>query len=77
MVKWVKEKDQITKEFSFKDFNEAIYFVNQVAHLAELHNHHPDILLYGYKNVRITLSTHSEGKVTEKDYKLADQIDSI
>ena len=77
MKQWVKEKDQLSKEFSFKDFKEAVNFVNKVAQLAEQNNHHPDILLYGYKNVRLTLSTHTEGKVTDKDYKLADQIDNI
>ena len=77
MVKWIKEKDQLTKEFSFKNFKDAINFVNQVAYLAEMHDHHPDILLYDYKNVRLTLSTHSEGKVTDKDYKLADEIDNM
>lgn len=77
MKQWIKEKDQLSKEFSFKDFKEAVNFVNQVAQLAEQNNHHPDILIYDYKNVRLTLSTHTEGKVTEKDYKLADQIDKI
>jgi 4a-hydroxytetrahydrobiopterin dehydratase len=77
MAKWIKEEDHLTKEFSFKNFKEAIDFVNKVAYLAEEHNHHPDILLYGYKNVRLTLSTHSEGKVTDKDYTLADLIDNV
>ena len=76
MEKWIKEKNHLTKEFSFNNFKEAINFVNKVALLAEENNHHPDILLYNYKNVRITLSTHSEGKVTDKDYNLADQIDN-
>lgn len=77
MTKWIKERDQLIREFHFRDFMEAVIFVNQVAHLAEENNHHPDILLYGYKNVRLTLSTHDQGKVTEKDYNLADQIDRL
>ncbi len=77
MENWISEKDRLTKEFSFENFSEAVNFVNKVAVLAEKHNHHPDILLHSYKNVRLTLSTHSEGKVTDKDYKLADQIDDI
>ena len=76
-AEWIKEKDHLTKEFSFKNFKEAINFVNEVARLAEEENHHPDIMLYDYKNVRLTLSTHSEGKVTDKDYKLADRIDEV
>jgi 4a-hydroxytetrahydrobiopterin dehydratase len=77
MAKWIKENEQLTKEFSFKNFVEAVSFVNSVAGLAEKNNHHPDILIYSYKNVRLTLSTHSEGKVTEKDYHLAEQIDKL
>lgn len=77
MANWIKNKDQLTKEFIFKNFKEAIKFVNSVAQLAEDHNHHPDILIYGYKNVRLTLSTHNEGKITEKDYKLAEDIDNV
>lgn len=77
MTNWKQEKEQIIKEFSFKNFKEAIEFVNKVAVLAEKHNHHPDIQIYGYKNVRLILTTHSVGKLTDKDYKLADEIDLI
>jgi 4a-hydroxytetrahydrobiopterin dehydratase len=75
MANWIKVNKQLRKEFIFKNFVEALAFVNRVAYLAEEHNHHPDILLYKYKHVRLSLTTHSEGKVTEKDYKLAELID--
>ena len=77
MANWIKKDNQIIKEFSFKNFKEAIDFVNRVATLAEEMNHHPDIIIHGYKNVRLTLTTHSEGKVTDKDYQLAERIDKI
>ncbi len=77
MVNWITENDHLIKEFFFKNFKEAISFINKVAELAEENNHHPDIQLYDYKNVRLTLSTHSEGKITDKDYTLAAQIDKI
>jgi len=77
MTEWMKHNEILIKEFGFKNFSEAMQFVNEVAGLAEANNHHPDITLYGYKNVRITLSTHSEGKVTEKDYMLAGLIDKL
>jgi 4a-hydroxytetrahydrobiopterin dehydratase len=77
MPHWTKNDNQITKNFSFKNFNEAVDFVNKVAQLAEKANHHPDIFLYNYKNVRLSLTTHAAGKVTEKDYDLASKIDEI
>ena len=51
-------------------------FVNQVAELAESADHHPDILI-NYKRVTLTLSTHSAGGLTEKDFDLASQIEKI
>lgn len=74
---WEQAENKLEKIFYFNNFREAIQFVNQVGEFAEQMNHHPDILLFAYKKVKITLTTHSEGKVTEKDYQLAKQIDSI
>jgi 4a-hydroxytetrahydrobiopterin dehydratase len=75
MANWIRVNKTLRKEFTFKDFAEALAFVNTVAALAEEQNHHPDLLLYNYKHVRVTLSTHSEGKVTEVDYMMAELID--
>jgi len=72
---WEEQDNSIGKEFSFKNFKEAVDFVNEVAKLAEKANHHPDILIHEYNKVIITLSTHSEGKVTDKDHDLARQIE--
>ena len=55
----------------FDDFAAAIAFVNRVAELAEAANHHPDILVHGWNKVRLTLSTHSEGGLTDADFELA------
>ncbi len=74
---WKTEKNGLTKEFEFKDFVEAVAFVDKIVPLAEAMNHHPDILIYGYKKVKITLYTHSENKITEKDYDLAKKIDAL
>jgi len=62
---------------SFADFAAAIAFVDRVAELAEAANHHPDILLHGWNKVRLTLSTHSEGGLTDADFALAGQIDEL
>jgi 4a-hydroxytetrahydrobiopterin dehydratase len=74
---WRQEGEALVRDFKFKDFAEAMAFVNQVAEIAEERNHHPDILVHGWNNVRLTLSTHSEGGVTDADRALAEQIDAL
>jgi len=74
---WKSENNRWVKEFVFADFVQAVDFVNKIVPLAEKANHHPDIHIHSYKKVRIELFTHSEGKITEKDYELALQIDRI
>ena len=64
-------------EVSEEDFAAAMAFVNQVGEMAEGANHHPDILIHGWNKVRLTLSTHSEGKVTQADHDLAAGIDGL
>lgn len=71
---WREENAQLEKEFTFADFASALKFVNKVGELAEAAQHHPDIQL-SWGKVGITLSTHDEGKVTDKDRNLAKQID--
>jgi len=67
----------LVKEFKFKDFVNAWAFMNSVALLAEKMDHHPDWTNV-YNQVTIRLSTHSEGnKITDKDRKLAAQIDKL
>ena len=74
---WSFENNQIHSDFQFKDFKEALNFVNKVGDEAEKMNHHPDIFLHSWNKVKITVSTHSEGGVTEKDFKLAAIIDKL
>jgi 4a-hydroxytetrahydrobiopterin dehydratase len=52
-------------------------FVNHVAEVAEEADHHPDILVHGWNKVRLTLSTHSEGGLTDADHALAARIDEV
>jgi 4a-hydroxytetrahydrobiopterin dehydratase len=72
---WKLDDDEIEKEFKFADFKEAMAFVNLVAEAAETANHHPDIEI-SYNKVEMSLSTHSEGGVTEKDLDLAAKIET-
>jgi 4a-hydroxytetrahydrobiopterin dehydratase len=66
----------LRKEFIFSDFSSALDFVNKVGELAEEADHHPDIN-FGWGYVEITLFTHSEKKITKKDYELAKAIDQL
>jgi 4a-hydroxytetrahydrobiopterin dehydratase len=74
---WRAEREAIVRDLTFADFAAAIAFVNRVAGLAEAVNHHPDILLHGWNKVRLTLSTHSAGGLTDADFRLAAQIDGL
>lgn len=67
----------IVRDLKLKDFAEAIALVNRVAELAEQANHHPDILLHGWNKVRLTLSTHSAGGLTDADFRLAERIEGL
>lgn len=71
---WEREGAAITKVFEFDDFPSAINFVTDVAHVAERYDHHPDIDIR-YTNVKLSLSTHSEGGLTSRDFDVANEIE--
>lgn len=73
---WSLEGKSIRKKYTLKSFMPAIALVNKIAEAAEKANHHPDITI-NYNVLAISLSTHSEGGVTEKDFALAKQIDEL
>jgi len=74
---WVKDGNQIAKLFQLKDFAVALVFVNKVGAEAEKMNHHPDIFIHSWNKVKITISTHSEGGITKKDFQLAEKIEEL
>jgi 4a-hydroxytetrahydrobiopterin dehydratase len=74
---WQREEGEIVREWKLADFAAAIAFVNRVAQAAEAANHHPDILVHGWNRVRLTLSTHSQGGLTDADFALAREIDRL
>jgi 4a-hydroxytetrahydrobiopterin dehydratase len=74
---WARDGEAIVREHRLADFAAAIAFVNRVAALAEAANHHPDILVHGWNRVRLRLSTHSAGGLTDADFALASQIDRL
>lgn len=73
---WSRAGDTLTKTFTFETFPESISFVDRVAPVAEELSHHPDITI-NYSRVTMTLSTHDEGGVTQKDVALASRIDAL
>lgn len=73
---WSLEMNSIAKEFNFPGFKEALEFVNKIGEIAERREHHPDILI-SYNKVRLSLTTHSEGGLTSKDFELAQEIDKL
>ena len=72
----VKGRDAITKSYQFKTFNDAFGFMSQVALMAEKMDHHPEWFNV-YNKVDVTLSTHDQGGVSNKDIKLAKFMDSL
>jgi 4a-hydroxytetrahydrobiopterin dehydratase len=72
---WEYRDGAICKLYRFKEFMDAIEFVNRVAEIAEAADHHPDILI-NYTRVSFNCTTHSEGGVTEKDFRLAENIET-
>ena len=77
MSEWSQRPDALERDFEFKDFAEAMAFVDRVADAAEDANHHPDILVHGSNKVRLTISTPSEGGLTDADHALARRIDEV
>jgi 4a-hydroxytetrahydrobiopterin dehydratase len=74
---WREEDSALVRDYEFEDFAQAMAFVNRVAAAAEEANHHPDILVHGWNKVRLTLTTHSEGGLTDNDRNMAQRIDGL
>jgi 4a-hydroxytetrahydrobiopterin dehydratase len=76
-LSWQRERDEIVRDWKFENFAEAIAFVNRVADAAEEANHHPDILVYGWNKVRLSLTNHSAGGLTDPDFEMAKVFDGL
>jgi 4a-hydroxytetrahydrobiopterin dehydratase len=75
--RWRREGDELVADIECEDFAAAIELVNKIAAEAERADHHPDILVHGYKHLRITLSTHAAGGLTDRDFALAQTLDTL
>jgi 4a-hydroxytetrahydrobiopterin dehydratase len=73
---WEVAGEEVSRQFEFADFNEAMGFVTRVADAAEKSDHHPDIDIR-WNKVKLVLSTHSEGGLTSKDADMVEAIDGL
>jgi 4a-hydroxytetrahydrobiopterin dehydratase len=73
---WSREGDTITKTFSNGDFVGSVKFVDSIVEPAEGMGHHPDLEL-SWDKVKVTITNHEEGGLTEKDFELANKIDAL
>jgi 4a-hydroxytetrahydrobiopterin dehydratase len=68
---------KIEREFTFKDFKEALAFVNAAGEIAEAEGHHPNIYIHSWNKVKMTVYTHAINGLSENDFILAAKIDAI
>lgn len=77
MKYFVQQDNTLQASFEFKNFTQALDFVNQVWNISEISDHHPDIYLHDYKFVSICTTTHDAGNtLTKKDYAIAKLIEA-
>ncbi len=74
---WQETDNQLYRKFVFKNFLEALSFVDKVGKLAESEGHHPDINLHNWNKVTLTLSTHAIKGLSENDFIMAVKIDQL
>ena len=74
---WEVRAGLLTKTYTVRSFAHGVLFIGAIGQLAEAANHHPDVNLHDYNRVTVSLVTHSDGGLTDKDFALARQIDSL
>jgi 4a-hydroxytetrahydrobiopterin dehydratase len=74
---WRIEDDEIARDLQFEDFAATIVFLNRVAELAENYDHHPDMLVHGWNKLRLSLTNHAAGGLTEIDFDMAARFDAL
>jgi 4a-hydroxytetrahydrobiopterin dehydratase len=73
---WERHGDMLVRSWQFPSFRRSLEFVNEIAALAEKLDHHPDIVL-SYRTVRLELSTHADGGLTDHDFRFASEVNAI
>jgi 4a-hydroxytetrahydrobiopterin dehydratase len=73
---WKESNDKLVKTFYFKNYVEVMKFVNEVMDIANKQNHHPDMSVY-YDKVKLSITDHDKGKVSDKCHKFVDEVNKI
>ena len=73
---WRQEGRTLVRDFTFPSFKDAIAFVNRVVAAAEEIDHHPDITI-NYTRVTLSITTHSAGGITRRDFRLSERVDAL
>jgi 4a-hydroxytetrahydrobiopterin dehydratase len=73
---WTNSNEKLEKTYSFKDFNESMNFVNDIAKIAENQNHHPDIEIK-FNKVKISITDHEKGGISDKCHKFVDAVNKL
>jgi len=74
---WRREGEKLVRDLELDNFMAVIALVDRIAEAAERSDHHPDMLIHGYRHLRVELSTHSAGGLTARDFSLAATIDTL
>ncbi|MCX7876343.1 MAG: 4a-hydroxytetrahydrobiopterin dehydratase [Melioribacteraceae bacterium] len=74
---WNVENNSLIKEFICKDFSDAISLQVKIGFIAEKMDHHPDFFLHSWNKIKVIITTHSEGGITNKDIELVKQIEKL
>ena len=74
---WTRDGETLTKSFRCKGWKSAVTFIDRIAKAAEEVDHHPDVHLERYRNVRIVTTTFATGKLSDADVALAQRIDAL
>jgi 4a-hydroxytetrahydrobiopterin dehydratase len=77
LPEWSRDGDTLVRTYRRRDWLDAIAFLDAIAPEAERRNHHPDVCITGYRDVTVTLTTHSAGGITKRDIDLAGTIDRL
>ena len=73
---WEEVSGKLIKTFYFKDYKEVMTFVNEVMKIADKQNHHPDITVH-YDNVKLSITDHDKGGVSDKCHKFVNAVDKL
>jgi 4a-hydroxytetrahydrobiopterin dehydratase len=73
---WKEVNNKLIKTYHFKDYKQVILFVNKVMKIADKQNHHPDMTVC-YDNVKLSITDHDKGKVSDKCHKFIDELDKV